>query len=231
MVLDNMGQTVRDAYRDRGGEATFILLDLAGNVVYWDRANQLPQPQARAFYSEWRWQRLQLLSHRIADLLAKEGRDSAPAEWKRPKLWKATENVALGAGLPDKSGVEERVAAAATVVLGGIVKSVDIASNTFALEVGRPYPATPGTELWEKYSDRLSHASQQTRLRLKAVERWRKEGAPQVFQVARSTLLMKNGEVAKLADLKAGNRVGVRFRATRDGLAAVGVDLVIAMGP
>ncbi len=54
MVLDSMGQTIRDAYRDRGGEATFVLVDKAGTVVYWDRGNVLPHPQGKAFYREWR---------------------------------------------------------------------------------------------------------------------------------------------------------------------------------
>ena len=145
-------------------------------------------------------------------------------------MWKATEEVELGAGLPDMSGVDERVAASATVALGGVVKAVDCAASTFTLEVEKPYPATAGTELWEKLADKQHLASERTRLRLKAVERWRKEGAPQVFQVAPSTLVMRDGEVVKLSDIQAGDTVGVRFRATRDGSEPVGVDLVIAMG-
>ncbi len=177
------------------------------------------------------WQRLQLLTHRVASLLAKGGSDATPTDWKRPELWKATEGVELGSGLPQVSGVDERIAVATSMALGGVIASVDEAAGLFTLQTGEPYPSTAGTELWQQYAANLESASAQTRFRLQTVQRWQKEGSPKQFQVAPYTLIMRNGEVATLSSLKIGDSVGLRFRATRAGMEAVGVDWMLAVDP
>ncbi len=227
MVLDNLGQTIRDAYRDRGGESSFALIGMDGRLVYWDRARHNP---ALHFYKEYRWRRIQMLCARAADLLAAGGRDADPGAWKEPAPWTAGETEP-GAEAPDTSGAEPVIAARSTVALGGVIESVDAATGLLVLrQPAEPWGVTPGLELWERHGAVLPKASEQTRLRLAAVRRWAAESAPRRFQAVASSLVLRNGRVAALDGLKPGDRAGLRFRATRAAMDPVPVDMVFAFG-
>lgn len=217
MVLDDLGQTVRNAYRERGGEATMVIVDREGRVVWRDRVDAVPKTQ---FYKEFRWQRLQALAARLADLTTASGRDPSPSQWTLPELWKPGQ-MEIGSDGPGSSPAGART----TIAMGGLVESS--ANGLVGLE--NPEAFGPGLTLWESLPSNQP-ASMEAKARLDALRAWKTAGIPHEFQVLESALVIRNGLVAKASEIRAGDRVGFRTRADWAGERPVPVDMVFAFG-
>lgn len=217
MVLDDLGQTVRNAYRERGGEATMVIVDREGRVVYRDRVDAVPKTH---FYKEFRWQRLQALAARLADLTTAGGRDASPSPWSLPELWRPGRGE-IGSDGPGGSPSGAR----ASLALGGLVKSS--ANGLIGLE--SPEAFGPGLALWESLPSNQP-TSPETKARLDALRAWKSEGIPHEFHILDSAMVIRNGRAAKASEIRADDRVGLRTRADWAGERPVPVDMVFAFG-
>ena len=222
MVFDHPGQTIRNAFRDRGGEATFVVVDRDGRVVYWDRANLLPKTP---FYSTYRWQRLQALAARVHDLGQQGGGDSDPRAWVCPTLWQPT-GAGPAAVLPIPDGVTPAVAARTHLILAGELQERE--GNRLHVATERPDLAA-NLALWDTPGARAPGPDSQ--LRLDALRAWLQEGWPEVFMLAEGALIMRNGHTATPADLRPGDRLGFRTRAAWIVPEPHPVDMLFAFGP
>jgi hypothetical protein len=88
-LLDDMSQRTRNAYRDQGGGAYVVLVDLDGRIAYLDYHQDVPQ--GLSFYDEYVYVRMNHLESRLKAFFDGGGRYGPEIltpfpEWRRPPL-------------------------------------------------------------------------------------------------------------------------------------------------
>lgn len=93
-LLDDMAQRTRNAYRDQGGGAYIVLIDLDGRVAYADYHQDIPPhwgPKAISFHDEYVYVRMNHLESRLKSFVANGCRYAKAIETPYPTWRKSPE--------------------------------------------------------------------------------------------------------------------------------------------
>jgi hypothetical protein len=206
-----MAQRTRNAYRDQGGGAYFVLVDLDGRVAYADYHKDIPPhwgPRAVQFPYEHLTIRMNHLESRLAAFVANGCRHAKSIETPYPP-WRL------------RPGARPRPGADKTIWLAGRVTAIDVKTKTLTVERNAPDPkAMRGWQFWQKA--KVEPYDPHAKARLAAVARWVRAGGDAAartyrFAVDDAVDVFLHGRAAPLASLKAGDCVGVRYLPDQEG--------------
>jgi len=211
-LLDDMAQRTRNAYRDQGGGAYFVLVDLDGRVAYADYHQDIPPhwgPKAVSFRDEFRLIRMNHLESRLAAFVEAGCRYDPKIETPYPPWRRGKKAGRSGQGRDDVP----------TIWLTGRVTAVH--ADQRVLEVAHGPPPTDdmkGLAFWRGAGDRAEAYLPDVKARLEVVRRWAARERPKTYRFAvdAGVDIFLNGRAAGLGDLKPGDRLGVQYPAASD---------------
>jgi hypothetical protein len=212
-LLDDLAQRTRNAYRDQGGGAYFVLIDLDGRVAYADYHRQIPPhwgPEAVNFPYEFTTIRLNHLESRLRAFVdggCRYGKhmDAPLPDWRLGK-GRADDDVLIAHRQP-------------TIWLAGRVAAVDPAKRILTIERHKPNPEEmPGLKFWQAAAVVPFDAG--TKGRHETVRTWVAAGdgdRTYRFAVGETLDVFLDGRAVALADLRIGDQVGVWYHTRHEG--------------
>lgn len=223
-LLDDMAQRTRNAYRDQGGGAYFVLVDLDGRIAYADYHQDIPPhwgPKGVPFHDEFRLIRMNHLESRLAAFVDAGCRYDPKIETPYP-AWRRTRTA--GEANSNRNDMP-------TIWLSGRVTAADAGRSV--LEVAHHLPpadAMKGLGFWNEAGDRAEAYLPDAAARLEVVHRWVGRDRPRTYRFVLDGVadVFLNGHAARPADLEPGDRVGVEYRAADDERESIGPEHVRA---
>jgi hypothetical protein len=216
-LLDDMAQRTRNAYRDQGGGAYIVLVDLDGRVAYADYHQDIPPhwgPKAVSFHDEYVYIRMNHLESRLKSFVENGCRYGRKIETTYP-AWRRRPTV-------EKAAVGGAYAA---IWLSGRITAVDAAGRVLTVERHRPDAAAmKGWGFWQAAGGKAAPYDPETKARLDVVARWVKSGnagRTYRFVIDDAVDLFLHGHAATLADLRVGDHVGVLYPTSQEGRPTV----------
>jgi len=207
-LLDDMAQRTRDAYRDQGGGAYFVLIDANGVVAHADYHQDIPPhwgPKGLRFPYEYLTVRLNHLDARLK-AFADGGYHYHKGMATPCPPWRLA---------PERRhNIQEH-----TIWLSGRIVALDVAAGIVTVQRDKlDLAAMRGWKYWQESG--ATPFEPRTEARLATVRRWVAADASDRmyrFQLSESTDLFLHGQAAVLEDLRLGDRVGVRYPTREEG--------------
>ena len=235
-LLDDMAQRTRNAYRDQGGGAYFVLVDLDGRVAYVDYHQDIPPhwgQEAVAFPYDYLTIRMNHLESRLKSFAANGCRYAKTIETPYP-TWRGSPEATARRVEAARDGEAAR-GRGATIWLAGRITSVDGKARLLTVERHKPEPAAmKGWGFWQAAGDRATPFDAGTKARLAVVRKWIEGGEAARtyrFVVDDAVDIFLDGCAVPPDALRAGDCVGVLYRTWRDGQARVCPEQVRAFRP
>jgi hypothetical protein len=222
-LLDDLSQRTRNAYRDQGGGAYVVLVDLEGRVAYADYHQDIPPhwgPQAVSFHDEYVYIRMNHLESRLRRFVENGCRYDPAIETPYPTWRRRAQPAQQGQSDQDAPQTRQPM-----IWLTGRISSVDLPGRVLTVERHKPLvERMKGWQFWQDAGDRAVPFDPDTKARLATVEKWiaaGDAGRTYRFVVDDAVELFLHGHAVKLGELEPGDHVGVLYPTGQEGEPAI----------